>query len=120
MTLFLISLAGIPGTAGFVAKFRIFMAAVQQGYVSLVVIAVLTSLVSIYYYLRLPVLMYMREPGDAAGRLRLSTGEMIALGSCALAVVLLGILPNNGPGDLLSFLRAFDWTREYMAALTGR
>ncbi len=120
MTLFLISLAGIPGTAGFVAKFRIFMAAVQQGYVSLVVIAVLTSLVSIYYYLRLPVLMYMREPGDAAGRLRLSTGEVVALGTCAVAVILLGILPNNGPGDLLSFLRAFDWTRESMAALAGR
>ena len=117
MTLFLIGLAGIPGTAGFVAKFRIFMAAVQQGYVPLVVIAVLTSLVSVYYYLRLPVLMYMREPGDAAGRLRLSAGEFIALAICATAVIVLGILPNNGPESLLPWLRAFDWTREAIAAL---
>lgn len=117
MTLFLIGLAGIPGTAGFVAKFKIFMAAVQQGYVSLVVIAVMTSLVSVYYYLRLPVLMYMREPSEAAGRLRLATGEQIALVACAVAVVVLGILPNNGPEDLLSFVRALDWSREAVAAL---
>jgi NADH-quinone oxidoreductase subunit N len=117
MTLFLIGLAGIPGTAGFVAKFKIFMAAVQQGYVSLVVIAVMTSLVSVYYYLRLPVLMYMREPGEAAGRLRLATGEQIALVACAVAVVVLGILPNNGPEDLLSFVRVLDWSREAAAAL---
>jgi NADH-quinone oxidoreductase subunit N len=117
MTLFMIGLAGIPGTAGFVAKFKIFMAAVQQGYVSLVVIAVLTSLVSVYYYLRLPVLMYMREPGEAAGRLRLATGEQIALVACAVAVVVLGLLPNNGPEDVLSFVRALDWSREAAAAL---
>jgi NADH-quinone oxidoreductase subunit N len=120
MTLFLIGLAGIPGTAGFVAKFRIFMAAVQQDHVWLVVIAVLTSLVSVYYYLRLPVLMYMREPGEAAGRLRLATGEWLVLAVCAIAVVVLGVLPNNGPEDLLSWLRAFDWTRESVAALVAR
>ena len=117
MTLFLVGLAGIPGTAGFVGKFKIFMAAVQQGYVSLVVIAVLTSLVSVYYYLRLPVLMYMREPGEAAGRLRLSTGEGIALAVCATAVIVLGLFPNNGPEDALSFVRALDWSREAVAVL---
>ena len=120
MTLFLIGLAGIPGTAGFVAKFRIFMTAVQQDQVPLVVIAVFTSLVSVYYYLRLPVLMYMREPGDAAGRLRLSAGEFAALAICATAVVVLGILPNNGPEDALSWLRAFDWTRESVAGLAAQ
>jgi len=118
MTLFMVGLAGIPGTAGFWAKLRIFMAAVQADQVPLVVIAVFGSLVSVYYYLRLPVLMYMREPGDAAGRLRLTVGESIALAVCATGVLVLGILPNNGPEDTLSFVRAFDWTRESVAALT--
>ncbi len=117
MTLFMISLAGIPGTAGFVAKFSVFMAAIQTGadyLVVLVVIAVLATLVSIYYYLRLPVIMYMREPGDAATRLRLSSGELLALGACAAAVIVLGVLPNN-----LDWLRAFDWTRESIAMLAN-
>ena len=121
MTLFMIGLAGIPGTAGFVAKYAVFMAAVQSDasarMVLLVVIAALTSVVSVFYYLRLPRLMYMSEPGEAAGRLRLATGEWVVLAVCAVAVVVLGILPNNGPEDLLSFVRAFDWTRESIAAL---
>jgi NADH-quinone oxidoreductase subunit N len=122
MTLFMIGLAGIPGTAGFVAKYAVFMAAVRSDasprMVVLVVIAALTSVVSVFYYLRLPRLMYMSEPGEAAGRLRLSTGEWTVLAVCAIAVIVLGIVPNNGPGDLLSFVRAFDWTRESVAALT--
>jgi NADH-quinone oxidoreductase subunit N len=121
MTLFMIGLAGIPGTAGFVAKYAVFMAAVQSNasprMVLLVVIAAVTSVVSVFYYLRLPRLMYMSEPGDAAGRLRLATGEWTVLAVCALAVIVLGLLPNNGPEDLLSFVRAFDWTREAIAAL---
>jgi len=118
MTLFMIGLAGIPGTAGFMAKWYVFMAAVQADQVPLVVLAVLASLVSVYYYLRLPVLMYMREPSEAAGRLRLTMPETIALAVCATAVIVLGVLPNNGPEDALSFLRAFDWTRESIAALS--
>jgi NADH-quinone oxidoreductase subunit N len=122
MTLFMVGLAGIPGTAGFIAKYGVFMAAIQSDasprMVGLVVIAALASVVSVFYYLRLPRLMYMSEPGEAASRLRLSTGEWAALAICAVSVVVLGILPNNGPEDLLSFVRAFDWTRESIAALT--
>jgi NADH-quinone oxidoreductase subunit N len=122
MTLFMIGLAGIPGTSGFVAKYGVFMAAVQSDasprMVVLVVIAALASVVSVFYYLRLPRLMYMSEPGEAAGRLRLSVGEWTVLAVCAVAVVVLGVLPNNGPEDLLSFVRAFDWTRESIAALS--
>ncbi len=121
MTLFMLGLAGIPGTAGFVAKYSVFMAAVQsdasERMVTLVVIAALTSVISVFYYLRLPRLMYMAEPGEAAGRLRLATGEWAVLAVCAIAVIVLGVLPNNGPEDLLSFVRAFDWTRESIAAL---
>jgi NADH-quinone oxidoreductase subunit N len=123
MTLFMVGLAGIPGTAGFVAKYGVFMAAVQSnaspGMVLLVVIGALTSVVSVFYYLRLPRLMYMSEPGEAAGRLRLASGEWAVLAVCAVAVIVLGLLPNNGPEDLLSFVRAFDWTRESIAALGG-
>jgi NADH-quinone oxidoreductase subunit N len=122
MTLFLVGLAGIPGTAGFVAKYGVFMAAVQSSasprMVLLVVIAALTSVVSVFYYLRIPRLMYMSEPGEAASRLRLSSGEWAVLAVCAIGVIVLGLLPNNGPGDLLSFVRAFDWTRESIAALS--
>jgi NADH-quinone oxidoreductase subunit N len=121
LTLFMVGLSGMPGTAGFVAKYGVFMAAVQsdasERMVTLVVIAALTSVVSVFYYLRLPRLMYMSEPGEAAGRLRLAAGEWAVLAVCAIAVLVLGLLPNNGPEDLLSFVRAFDWTRESIAAL---
>jgi NADH-quinone oxidoreductase subunit N len=59
---FLISLAGFPPTGGFLAKFYVFSAAVREGLVSLVIIGVLASLVSVFYYLRIIIYMYMREP----------------------------------------------------------
>ncbi|MBI4609699.1 MAG: NADH-quinone oxidoreductase subunit N [Candidatus Rokubacteria bacterium] len=61
-SLFLLSLIGIPPTAGFVGKFYLFAAAIRAGYIWLAVIAVLNSAVAAYYYLRLIVYMYMREP----------------------------------------------------------
>ena len=61
MALFMFSLAGLPPTAGFMAKFYVFGAAVEQGYIVLTVVAVLNSLVSLYYYLRPIVFMYMQE-----------------------------------------------------------
>jgi NADH-quinone oxidoreductase subunit N len=115
MTLFMISLAGIPGTVGFMAKFHLFLAAVRGGEVVLTVLAVLASVVSVFYYLRLPVAMYMREPSEADVRRELSSGEATVLGLCAFAVVLLGILPNQPP--YLSWIRALDWTRESVALL---
>ncbi len=96
MTLFLLSLAGIPGTAGFVAKFYVFSAAVAAGQVPLAILGVLTSVVSVYYYLRLPVAMYMREPAEEE-RARASTSELMVLTLCAAAVLLLGLLPDAGP-----------------------
>jgi NADH-quinone oxidoreductase subunit N len=117
MTLFMLSLAGIPGTVGFMAKFHVVLAAVRAGEVALVVIAVLASVVSVYYYLRLPVLMYMREPGAGEVRRDLSSGEATVLAVCALAVVLLGLFPNAPPTALLSWIRALDWTRQSVALL---
>jgi NADH-quinone oxidoreductase subunit N len=115
MTLFMVSLAGIPGTVGFMAKFHLFLAAVRGGQVVLTVVAVLTSVIGVYYYLRVPVMMYMREPSSATLRREISSGEAAVLLVCAVAVLLLGIFPNQPPE--LSWIRALDWTRESVALL---
>ena len=62
MTVFLLSLGGLPPFAGFVAKFYLFSAAMEEGFVGLVIIAVLNSAISFYYYLKVVVFMYMKEP----------------------------------------------------------
>jgi NADH-quinone oxidoreductase subunit N len=117
MTLFMISLAGIPGTAGFIGKFSLFGAAVQGGHVPLTIIAVLGSLISVYYYLRLPVMMYMREPADdAPPRVSTDTLEGFVLVLCACAVVFLGLFPNALPGPL-SGLRVLEWAKLSVAGL---
>jgi NADH-quinone oxidoreductase subunit N len=66
MTLFLLSLAGIPPTAGFMAKVGVFGAAIGAGHWSLVLIGVLASVAAAFFYLRVIVLMYMQEPGTAS------------------------------------------------------
>jgi NADH-quinone oxidoreductase subunit N len=109
MTLFMISLAGIPPTGGFYAKFALFGAAVKAGTVGLTILAVLTSVVSLYYYLRLPVLMYMREAGPDAPRTDTSLGELVVLAVCAVGL----FLPNSD----LPVIRVFDWARASVAML---
>jgi len=99
MAVFMVSLAGIPPTGGFVAKFYVFSAAVKAGYVWLAVIAVLNSVVAVYYYLRLVVVMYMREPeGDGPAPLVLAgPGWPYALAALVVAVLgtlNLGIFPS--------------------------
>ena len=84
MLLFLLSLAGIPPTAGFMGKLYLFAAAVQAGYVGLVVIAVLMSAVSLYYYFRIVVQMYLRD-GEGAEPAPLVAAPWIeaVIGVCA-------------------------------------
>jgi NADH-quinone oxidoreductase subunit N len=113
MTLFMMSLAGIPPTAGFIAKFTIFAAAVNAGIISLTIIGVLMSVVSVYYYLRIPVLMYMREPGAEPLRQELATGEGVVLGICAVAVIWLGLMWF----PLLGRARILDWARDSVQVL---
>jgi NADH-quinone oxidoreductase subunit N len=115
MTLFMVALAGIPGTAGFTGKFLIFSAAVDADDVWLVILGVLMSVVSVYYYLRVPVLMYMRDPGEEAARTGLATGEIAVLSACALGVLYLGLFPNSLP--FLGGVHVLDWARHSVDAL---
>lgn len=93
MTVFLVSLGGLPPTAGFFGKFYLFRAAVQQGHAELAIIGVLASLVSLYYYLRVVVYMYMREPVASDEEPEASVGFVV--GVTAFATLALGILPST-------------------------
>ncbi len=93
MTIFMISLAGFPPTAGFVAKYGLFSAAIAEGYIWLVVIAVLNTLISVYYYLRLVINMYMKEEENAL----ISSFNIIVIGLIwimAAMMIILGITPS--------------------------
>jgi NADH-quinone oxidoreductase subunit N len=95
MAIFMFSLAGIPPAAGFVGKFYIFGGAVQAGHVPLAVIGVMASLVSVYYYLRVVVVMYMR-PGVAGESpfLPVHAGARLALLVAVVGILALGVYPG--------------------------
>jgi NADH-quinone oxidoreductase subunit N len=92
LTLFLLSLAGIPPTAGFVAKLLVFQAAVIAGHWALVVVAVLASVVAAFFYIRVIVVMYMQEPEEAEA---IPTRPVpgIALAVTAALTLVLGVFP---------------------------
>ena len=93
MFLFLLSLTGIPPTAGFAAKFAVILSAVRAGYVVLAVLAVLCSVVSAFFYLRVAVLMYMTEPeGSAPGRFPAAVSAALAV--AAVVTIVGGISPD--------------------------
>ena len=95
LALFLLSLAGVPGTAGFAGKFFIFRSAVESGLLWLTVIGVVTTVVSFYYYLYVIVQMYMRDPAEDFADLRIAGSLKIALFIAAVGVLYLGILPTR-------------------------
>jgi NADH-quinone oxidoreductase subunit N len=111
LALFLLSLAGIPPTAGFISKVAVFSAALQAGDVWLVLVAVIASVVGAFFYLRLVVLMYVQEelpapepepaaPGGGASAVTLAARTVVApVASVAVAVpailtLLLGLFPQ--------------------------
>jgi len=95
MAIFMLSLAGIPPTAGFVGKLLVFRAAIDAGLYSLAIVGVLTSLIGVYYYLRVVVYMYMREPEPSVGTIPSAGANMgIALAAAAIGTLLLGVLPS--------------------------
>jgi NADH-quinone oxidoreductase subunit N len=94
-TMFLLSLIGIPAFGGFFAKFYVFSAALQANLVGLVIIGVLNSAVAAYYYLRIIVVMYMREAREDAPVAPVPAGLGLALGLSLAATIYLGVLPNR-------------------------
>jgi NADH-quinone oxidoreductase subunit N len=93
LTLFLLSLVGIPPLAGFVGKFYLFGAAVRGGYFWLTVIAVLNSAIAAYYYLRVIIYMYMREPEGEVATYAPSFAGSLALVISLAGILLLGLQP---------------------------
>ncbi|MDQ3987240.1 MAG: NADH-quinone oxidoreductase subunit NuoN [Actinomycetota bacterium] len=91
LTLFLLSLAGVPLTSGFVGKFLVFGAAIQAGYSWLVVIGVLTSAIAAFFYLRVLVVMYMEEAEEEIPVRRPIFSQAI-IGAAAVITIVLGIL----------------------------
>jgi NADH-quinone oxidoreductase subunit N len=92
MTIAMLSLAGIPPMGGFFAKYYIFSAAIQAGHVWLVLIAVVGSLISVYYYFRVIIAMFFRESMDAA--IPVSSMQKLVLVLAIILTIALGILPE--------------------------
>lgn len=92
MTIALLSLAGIPPTAGFFAKYYIFTAAFQSGFTGLVLIAIIASLVGVYYYFRIIIAMYFKEITDETITIKIN--HKILLITVAIAIIALGLFPD--------------------------
>ena len=95
MTIFLLSLGGLPPTAGFIGKWYIFSAAVQEGHYWLAIIGVLTSVISVFFYLRIVVMMYMTEGSERASPARAGAAAVAGLALAVIAVLYLGVLPTR-------------------------
>ncbi|OGP73671.1 MAG: NADH-quinone oxidoreductase subunit N [Deltaproteobacteria bacterium RBG_16_49_23] len=95
MTIFLLSMAGIPPLGGFMAKLYIFSAAVEAKFYWLAIFGVLNSAISVYYYLRVTVLMYFRESEREITGLQFSPAPVIALILALIGTFYMGIFPSN-------------------------
>ena len=107
MAIFLLSLGGFPPLAGFIAKWYVFSAAIKAGYTSLAIIAVLTSVVSVFFYLRIVVMMYMTPRPAAAPVPATPRTAAAALALSAILLFYLGILPT----------RVLDWAAASVATI---
>jgi NADH-quinone oxidoreductase subunit N len=110
LTIFLLSLIGIPMTGGFFAKFYVFSAALKANLIWLTIIGVLNSAIGAYYYLRIIVVMYMREPRKAVPVAPVPFGLGLALATSMIATLYLGMLPN----------RILQYTQESARELIGQ
>ncbi len=115
MAVFMFSLAGIPPTAGFFAKYYLFSAAVDQGMVGLAIIAVLNSALSLYYYLRVIVAMYMQKQEERVP-VHADLGVRIVLLFALLAVIWLGIGPTGVVPGIESVL---EWAKISLTSIAN-
>jgi len=95
LTIFLLSLIGIPMTGGFFAKFYVFSAAIKANLIWLTIIGVINSGVGAYYYLRIIVMMYMHEPRKPVPVIPVPLAARLALAVCVIATLYLGIFPGR-------------------------
>jgi NADH-quinone oxidoreductase subunit N len=93
MTVALLSLAGIPPLAGFFAKYYVFTVAFQSGHIGLVFLAVVTSLIGVYYYFRIIIAMYLRS-SDISTSIEIPVLHRILLVVCLIGSILLGLFPE--------------------------
>jgi len=91
----LLSLAGLPPTAGFIGKFWVFYAAIKGGYVYLALLGILTAIIAVYYYLRVVVVLYFSRPGEGSLMPRLDPEARVTLAALAIALVYLGVFPGR-------------------------
>ncbi|MCK9196826.1 MAG: NADH-quinone oxidoreductase subunit N [Syntrophales bacterium] len=98
LAVFMVSLAGIPPTGGFFAKFYLFKVGIEAGYLGVVLIAIVATIVSFFYYLRIVMVMYMTAEGEGEGLLPMRTGvTMIGVMIAAIVIMtfLTGIMPDQ-------------------------
>ncbi len=94
MVVFLLSLAGLPPTAGFLGKYYIFLSLIQTGHTVLAVVATLYVAVALYYYFGIVKMMYMGQAAERASLISSSVGMRVALGITAAATVVIGLYPE--------------------------
>ncbi|HVC34321.1 MAG TPA: NADH-quinone oxidoreductase subunit N [Chloroflexota bacterium] len=94
MAIFMLSLAGVPATAGFMAKLYVFNAAIQGGYLDLAIIGVLTSAVATFYYLKMIVAMYMRPADAGAVAIRVPASLALIVVVTVILTIQMGVLPS--------------------------
>ena len=94
LSIFLLSLAGIPLTAGFAGKFFLFRAALESHFIWLAIIGVINSAISVYYYLRVIVVMYMKEPADDWSPVAMTPSAISVIALAVFGVLQFGIFPE--------------------------
>ncbi len=94
MLISMLSMAGIPPTSGFFAKYFVFNAALNQGHIWLVIIAVLAALVGVYYYFKIIISMFSTEEAKESPTISISFYEKCVLSLIAIGIIVLGVLPN--------------------------
>ena len=107
----LFSLAGIPPTIGFTGKFLVFVAAIEKGYVALVIIAMINVVISLYYYLLVIKAAYLLEPAEALPPLAVSIPKKLLAGVSTLVIVGAGIYPSWLIQLAQSAARSLIWIR---------
>jgi NADH-quinone oxidoreductase subunit N len=93
MSLFMVSLAGFPPTAGFFGKLFLFYAAIEQGYFLITILAVVASIISVYFYLRVIVMMYFHED-ESAPKPAMHKGMRALVTVSSIAVIAIGLFPS--------------------------